>query len=131
MAKEEPFGSPPVITLPPEGPANGRKFDTGKMLYDLIPPHALEEMVKVLTIGAQKYAPDNWRLVPDANRRYFAAAQRHLWAWKRGEIKDPETGVHHLAHAACNLFFLYEHDVGLCRQDGIQHINLPPGMKLG
>ena len=94
--------------------ANGRKFDMGKLEYDLIPPYALEEMVKVLTTGAQKYAADNWRMVPEANRRYFAAAQRHLWAWKRGEIKDAETGIHHLAHAACNLFFLYEHDVGLC-----------------
>jgi hypothetical protein len=70
-------------------------------------------MVIILTIGAQKYAAENWRKVPDGKRRYFAALQRHLWAWKRGQKFDPETGRHHLAHAACNLFFLHELDLGL------------------
>jgi hypothetical protein len=50
--------------------------------------------------------------VPDAERRYFDAMQRHVWAWRRGESLDPETGMHHLAHAACCLFFLYEHTTG-------------------
>lgn len=89
----------------------GRKFDGGKLQYGLVPPLALKEMVKVLTFGAEKYEPDNWQRVPDAKRRYFDALQRHLWAWKEGEEFDPETGIHHLAHASCNLFFLYEHDV--------------------
>jgi hypothetical protein len=111
-------------SLPPEGTlAPGRKFDGGKLRFDLIPPHSLEEMVKVLTHGAEKYAPDNWRHVPDAKRRYFAALERHLWAWKRGETIDPDSGIHHLAHAACNLFFLYEHDV-IWSAQGIQHINI-------
>ena len=89
----------------------GRKFDGGKLQYGLIPPLALEETVKVLTFGAQKYEPDNWKLVPDSKRRYFDALQRHLWAWKQGEQNDPETGLSHLAHAMCCLMFLYEHDV--------------------
>jgi len=89
----------------------------------LIPPLALEEMVKVLTHGAKKYDRNNWRFVPDGRRRYFDALNRHLWAWKRGEKFDPESGIHHLAHAACNLFFLYEHD--LVPEKGIQQINLP------
>lgn len=90
---------------------DGRKFDGDKLRYDLIPPLAQEEMVKVLTFGAQKYAPDNWQLVPDSKRRYFAAMERHVWAWKKGEQVDPESGIHHLAHAMCCLAFLYEHDV--------------------
>jgi hypothetical protein len=90
---------------------SGRKFDNDKLRYDLVPPLALEEMVKVLTFGAQKYDPDNWQKVPDSKRRYFAALQRHLWAWKQGETVDKESGIHHLAHAACCLYFLYEHDV--------------------
>ena len=88
-----------------------RKFDGGKLEYGLVPPLALKEMVKVLTFGAQKYERDNWQRVPDSKRRYFDALQRHLWAWKEGEVIDPESGIHHLAHAACCLFFLYEHDV--------------------
>ena len=89
---------------------NGRKFDGNKLRYDLIPPHAQKAMVEVLTFGAQKYAPDNWQLVPDAKRRYFAALERHVWAWKEGEQLDPESGIHHLAHAMCCLMFLFEHD---------------------
>ena len=34
--------------------AGGIKYDGDKPRYELIPPHALEEMVKVLTIGAKK-----------------------------------------------------------------------------
>jgi hypothetical protein len=89
----------------------GRKFDGGKLEYGLLPPLALEETVKVLTFGAQKYERDNWQKVPDSKRRYFDALQRHVWAWKTGEQIDQESGIHHLAHAMCCLMFLYEHDV--------------------
>lgn len=89
----------------------GRKFDGGKLEYGLLPPLALEAIVEVLTFGAQKYDRDNWQKVPDSKRRYFDALQRHVWAWKRGEIFDPESGLHHLAHAMCCLMFLYEHDI--------------------
>jgi hypothetical protein len=89
----------------------GRKFDGGKLEYGLLPPLALEETVKVLTFGAQKYERDNWQKVPDSKRRYFDAMQRHAWAWKQGEQLDPESGIHHLAHAMCCSMFLYEHDI--------------------
>jgi hypothetical protein len=89
----------------------GRKFDGGKLEYGLLPPLALEETVKVLTFGAQKYERDNWQKVDDAKRRYFDALQRHVWAWKRGEQLDSESGINHLAHAMCCLMFLYEHDI--------------------
>ena len=89
----------------------GRKFDGNKLQYVLIPPLALKATVEILTFGAEKYEPDNWKNVPDSKRRYFDAMQRHLWAWKEGEQDDPETGKNHLAHAMCCLMFLYEHDV--------------------
>ena len=88
----------------------GRKFDSGKLEYGLLPPQALKATVEILTFGAQKYERDNWQYVPDAKRRYFDALNRHLWAWKEGEQLDPESGKHHLAHAMCCLMFLYEHD---------------------
>ena len=89
----------------------GRKFDGNKLQYGLVPPLALKATVEILTFGAEKYEPDNWKHVPDSKRRYFDAMQRHLWAWKEGEQNDPETGKNHLAHAMCCLMFLYDHDV--------------------
>lgn len=88
--------------------SKGVKYDGEKPRYDLIPPLALDEIVRALTYGAQKYDDDNWRLVEDGRRRYFAAMMRHAWAYWRGEVYDPETGIHHLAHAACNLLFILD-----------------------
>jgi hypothetical protein len=88
---------------------SGEKHDQGKARWDLLPFKALEEIVMVLTFGANKYEPDGWRKVPNAKPRYFAAAMRHMMAWLiRGEQRDPESGLHHLAHAACCLFFMLE-----------------------
>lgn len=95
----------------------GRKFDGGKLRYGLIPPLAQAEMVKVLTFGAEKYEPDNWKKVPDSLNRYFDALERHIWAWKMGEQIDPESNIHHLAHAMCCLAFLYEHDVKYSKEN--------------
>ena len=81
----------------------GRKDDSKKPRWELLP---MGPVVKVLTMGATKYAPDNWQLVADSRRRYYAAALRHLVAWWGGEKTDPESGLSHLAHAACNLLFL-------------------------
>lgn len=89
----------------------GVKYDSNKLEYGLLPPLALENVVDVLTFGAQKYNRENWKNVTEAKRRYFDAAQRHLWAYKQGEIYDKESGKHHVLHAICNLMFLYEHDV--------------------
>ena len=88
----------------------GRKFDGGKIRYGLLPPLALKATADVLTFGAEKYEPDNWRRVPEGPRRYFDAAQRHLWAYKTGEVNDPETGVSHLAHALCCIMFMLDLD---------------------
>ncbi len=49
---------------------------------------------------------NNWQKVPDARRRYYDAAMRHIDSWFGGEVKDSETGLPHLAHAVCCLLFL-------------------------
>lgn len=84
----------------------GHKADSQKPDWSLIPLDVVEDTVRVLTLGAQKYARDNWQRVPGARIRYFAALLRHLTAWQRGEANDPETGLSHLAHASCCLVFL-------------------------
>jgi hypothetical protein len=86
----------------------GVKYDSEKPDYSLIPPHALEEVARALTYGKSKYSRENWKMLEDAENRYFAAAQRHLWAIRRGETHDPESGLHHTAHAIVSMMFLYE-----------------------
>ena len=66
----------------------------------------IEDIVKILTFGAAKYAPNNWQLVDNGTDRYYAALMRHLVAWRKGELIDPESGESHLSHAACCLVFL-------------------------
>ena len=84
----------------------GAKHDNGKARWDLLPWRQVASVVDVLTVGAQKYAPENWKLVQDARARYFAAAHRHLAAWQEGQLLDPETRLPHLSHAVCCLLFL-------------------------
>jgi hypothetical protein len=86
----------------------GIKHDQDKPRFDLIPPRAEEMLARVLTFGANKYAPGNWQHVPDAENRYIAAALRHINAQRIGEHSDPETGLPHLAHAMCCLAFVIE-----------------------
>ena len=84
----------------------GRKDDQEKNRLDLIEPEFIEGVGKVLTFGADKYEPNNWQKVEDAEDRYYAAALRHLIAWRKGEKTDTESGLSHLYHAACNIMFL-------------------------
>ncbi len=84
----------------------GIKYDSAKPDYSLVPFKSLDEVVKVLTHGANKYDRHNWRKI-DA-RRYQAAALRHISAHMQGELIDPDSGCDHLAHAICSLFFIME-----------------------
>lgn len=88
----------------------GTKYDGEKGRWDLLPWGPLGEIVKVLTFGARKYDDDNWQQVSEAQRRYLAALLRHVVAFADGERLDPESGLHHLAHAGSCLLFLMWHD---------------------
>lgn len=86
--------------------SSGMKLDDGKMRYDLIPAIATEGLAAVLTYGAKKYKPNNWRSVNP--ERYVAAFERHWQAYISGEMLDVESGLPHLAHCMTNLAFLLE-----------------------
>lgn len=88
----------------------GMKYDKDKPRWDLLPFKGLAGVVDVLTHGAKKYTPENWRKVEGWEWRYLGAALRHLSAWKGGEKIDPESGLPHLAHAVCCLLFMLELD---------------------
>jgi len=83
----------------------GMKFDQDKPRMDLLDAYATEELAKVLTFGAKKYAPHNWRK-GISYARLIAAALRHIYAFARGEDIDEETGLSHMAHAMCCCMFL-------------------------
>lgn len=94
----------------------GVKYDKGKLRWDLLLIREVEQGVEVLTYGAAKYPqPDNWKRIDDIPNRYFAALMRHLTAWRKGERADSESGLPHLAHALCCLWFLMWNDNQISR----------------
>ena len=113
-------GDPGVYQIPAfeqftsveDAPTFGSKHDTGKPLMGAVPPSALLAVARVLTFGAEKYGRDNWRQVESAETRYLDAALRHINAYQRGELADPESGESHLAHAVCSLMFMLEMQEG-------------------
>jgi hypothetical protein len=92
------------------------KADVGKVRAGLLYTQFgdnLMEVAEVLTFGAAKYPKppldDSWRDVPGGFNRYQDALYRHIHAYlTKGEVLDPESGRHHLAHAICNILFLME-----------------------
>lgn len=106
-----------TYSMAPEGnsfedyaPKTALKNDQEKIPLDLLPFESLEEVGKVLKYGAEKYDAHNWRkgLIWS---RLIGAALRHVFAFARGEDKDPETGYSHLAHAACCILFLLSYTI--------------------
>lgn len=93
-------------------PELGPKYDEGKVDWTLLPMFAVEEVAKVMGFGASKYYRDSWRKVPEYKRRYIAAAYRHIMDYFfRRVTPDGESGLHHLAHAACCILFVLEMDL--------------------
>ena len=103
-----------VITLKPK--LGGTKHDQDKPRLELVPPKALIEVAKVLTVGAAKYEDHNWARGFKWSRLY-GASLRHILAHMGGEDLDQETGLSHIAHAICGLMFLLEHEVDKLGQD--------------
>lgn len=84
------------------------KADAGKPILTLVPPQIMFEIEKVREYGNAKYGdPDNWKKVsPD---RYWEALIRHVFAaWNDFRKVDPESGLKHLSHIACNAAFLLQ-----------------------
>ena len=90
----------------------GKKYDSGKRRWGLMPWGALGHVVDVLQFGAEKYGPHNWIHVENARERYTDALLRHVTARQMGHVLDPESGRPHLAHAACCILFLIALETG-------------------
>lgn len=87
------------------------KADGGKADYSLLGVYdfeALDQEVRVLAMGAAKYSRTNWWQadVLEGLQRYTAAMLRHTLAHARGEMRDEESGLLHVAHIRANAGFL-------------------------
>jgi len=84
---------------------DGDKLKPTLLLDDM--PLAIQEMLKVLKHGADKYAEGNWLKVNDGVNRYRNACDRHRLQSSIEEY-DSESGFLHLAHEAVNAVMLLE-----------------------
>lgn len=92
----------------------GRKYDSDKVRYTLLPPFALKEVARNLTAGLEKYSENNWKHVEGARVRYLDAIYRHLEAHRTGEKFDKDSHVDniwHLSAVIANALFLLEFEL--------------------
>jgi len=84
------------------------KADEGKAKISFVPPQIVYDIAEVREYGNRKYgSPDNWKTV--GVTRYIDALGRHyLEMLKDPYGKDPESGIEHYKHIACNAAFICE-----------------------
>lgn len=86
-------------------PDKGSRFNKGKLRWSLVDLKYLEGLVQVLMNGAAKYSDYNWQKgLPTLE--IYESLMRHIVAWRSGEDKDKESGLDHIDHAICNLYFM-------------------------
>jgi Domain of unknown function (DUF5664) len=85
--------------------SKGLKYDADKLRMDLIPQDSLRDLAAVYTMGARKYADENWRQGIEW-KRVYGAMLRHLSLWILGHDIDDESSLNHLAHVAWGAFTL-------------------------
>lgn len=96
------------MSEPTKTDSGAARFDTGKPRLDLISSVAINGTATILAFGACKYAANNWRKGMDWSR-CIASMLRHTFAFMGGEDLDPESGLPHIDHIACNVMFLQEY----------------------
>ncbi len=96
------------VVSPPNKPIEqGLRYNKGKPRMSLIDSYAMEQLAWVLTKGAIKYAPHNWRKGLKISE-CLDSMQRHINAYNNPHMEDndPETGLSHMAHVMCNAMFI-------------------------
>lgn len=86
-----PICHPDVVDVNPKElrtvSATGGEKGTKIERYDLVPVEPLRLLAKHYGIGAQKYAPDNWRKGYEWSKN-ISALMRHFEAWRAGQDFD-------------------------------------------
>ncbi len=86
------------------------RYNEGKLKWSLVNFASLVPMVQVLTFGAAKYAPNNWKKGLDRSE-ILESMMRHLTALIDGEETDPESKLSHIGHLFCGCMFYSFHFV--------------------
>lgn len=81
----------------------GTQVTKTKPNYSLVPPKALEAIVKVFTYGATKHGDFTFTEKGETLSSQITKAMRHIQEWRMGVLVDGETGESPLAHAAARL----------------------------
>ena len=109
-----------------EEKGKGLRFNEGKIRYDLLPPYAIEQFARVMTKGAEKYSPNNWRGGMTWST-VLASMKRHIAEFEAGNDYDNETGILHSAHIMTNAAFITEYYKIYPQGDDRKHsyLNIP------
>lgn len=81
------------------------RYNAGKLRWSLVDFPSLEDMVKVLEFGANKYSDNNWKKGLKTTE-IIESMMRHMVAYLNGENIDPESNLPHTGHIMCNAMFL-------------------------
>lgn len=98
-----------IATNTHRGVTEGLHFDSEKNRLYLVPPEAMEAIGEILTYGCTKKKPPyperNWEkgILFSA---LLGSIERHIIAFKKGEDKDYESGIHPLKHALTDMAFI-------------------------
>lgn len=95
-------------TLMQESSTGAKKANKGKPRMSLIPWLPLQEVAKVLTVGAEVYGDHNWRKGMPYSVN-IDAALRHIYKFINGADDDDDSKLSHLAHAIVDLMFVLEY----------------------
>ena len=82
-------------------PGDARRSDR-KPRFDLIPFEFLEAVAEVLTRGAARYGPYNWKR---GRKDFFIDAWNHAFVHLQ-KFKEGDKNEDHLAHLGCNVAFM-------------------------
>lgn len=83
----------------------GKRNNKGKPKWNLLEFKTLEGLIRVLEWGANKYGIDNWKKGLPVTE-VLESGLRHQFEFQSGIDIDSETGLHHIDHAICNLYFI-------------------------
>lgn len=83
----------------------GLRFNKGKLKWSLVEFDSLEDMVRVLEFGAEKYDAHNWKKGLKTTE-IIDSLLRHVYSLLQGEDVDKESNLPHTGHILCNAMFL-------------------------